>query len=180
MHTAILQKNENHSSINKPIPTGIGTFTNSNTWSRYTYGHDFTIAYPPGWNVTESNDKSTVTFMTPGFHQDDDFSRPYGNSSEVTYAIFGEHDLSDMSLKNGDQFPNDATSETMVVTNLRKIQIDGFPAVEFDYYATDITNFIQTRISVLKNNKMYRFDSIYASNLGKQLFEKIVQTIRFV
>ena len=162
------------------IPTGSGNITNPQTWSRYVYNHTFSIAYPTGWNVIVNHDLSTVIFRTKDFCQDDDFSMPYGNSNEVTYAIFGEHDTSDMNLNNGDQFPNDSTSETMVVTNLKQLKIAGYPAVEFDYYPTDNFHFLRTRISVLKDRTMYRFDATYAQDSGKKLFEQIIKTLQFV
>jgi hypothetical protein len=164
----------------QPIPTGSGKITSPQTWSRYSFNHDFTIAYPARWNVVVDKDGSTVDFMTTGFHQDDDFSMPYGNSDEVTYTIFGEHDTSDMSLKNGDQFPDDTTSEILVVTNFKHIKVAGYPAVEFDYYPTDNVHFMRTRISILKEHAMYRFDALYAQVSGKKLLEEMVQSLQFI
>ena len=163
-----------------PIPTGVGDQNDPLTWSRYTYIRDFSIAYPPYWNVVLDQDGNGVSFMTTGFHQDDDFSMPYGNSNEVVYTIFGQNDKSDMSLKNGDQFPSETTSETMVVANFKHIQVDGLSAVEFDYYPTDNVNFLRTRISLLKGNKMYRFDALYAQDAGNQLFEEMMKSLKFI
>jgi len=169
-------------SNNQPeaIPTGTGDQNNPATWSRYTYNYDFRIAYPPYWNVVLDQDGNGVSFMTTGFHQDDDFSMPYGNSNEVVYSIFGQNDTSDLKLKDGDQFPSDTTSETMVVTHLKQVRIDGFSAVEFDYYPTDNVNFLRTRIAVLKGSKMYRFTATYAQDAGKQSFEEMMQSLRFI
>lgn len=163
-----------------PIPTGIGDQNNLATWSIYTYNHDFSIAYPPYWNVILDQDGNGVSFMTAGFHQDDDFSMPYGNSNEVVYTIFGQNDTSDMKLKDGDQFPSDTTSETLVVTHLQHLPIAGIPAVEFDYYPTDNVNFLRTRVSIQKGDKMFHFNATYAQNIGKQLFEEMMQSLKFI
>lgn len=163
-----------------PIPTGAGDENNPATWSKYTYKNDFTISYPPYWNVVLDQDSNGVSFMTTGFHQDDDFSMPYGNSYDVSYTIFGQNDMSDMTLKNGVQFPSETTSETMVVTNLKHIQIDGFPAVAFDYYPTDNMNFLRSRISIFKGNKMYRFTATYSQDTNKQVFENMMQSLKFI
>lgn len=162
-----------------PIPTGAGDIQNSKTWSRYMYNNEFSLAYPTFWNVVPDKDGAGVSFMTTGFHQDDDFSMPYGNSYDVSYTIFGEHDISDMQLKNGDQFSNDITSETMVVTNMQHIKIDGYQAVAFDYYPTDNTDFLQSRISILKGKNMYRFNAIYAHDTNKKLFDEMIQSLKF-
>jgi len=173
------QKANTISSYPTPLPTGMGDINNSKTWSKYTYNQEFTLSYPPYWKVKVDQDGSTVTFTSLFFHQDNDFSIPYGGGTQITYGIFGEHDISDMSLKNGDKFQDEDTSETMVITNLTHIQIDGYPAVEFDYYPTDNIHFLQTRISILKNHTMYRFNAIYAQTSGKQLFEEILKSIQF-
>ncbi len=162
------------------IPTGSGDQNDPKTWTRYTYNHDFSMSYPPYWNVVLDQDGNGVRFMTTGFHQDDDFTMPYGNSNEVVYTIFGQNDTSDIKLQNGDQFPSDNSSETMVVKNLKYIQIDNFPAVEFDYYPTDNINFLRTRISILKGNKIYQFNAIYAQDTGKRLTEEMVQSLQFL
>lgn len=163
-----------------PIPTGAGNQNNPATWTRYTYNSEFSITYPPYWNVILDQDGNGVSFMTTGFHQDDDFSMPYGNSNEVVYTIFGQNDISDMKLKDGDEFPSDATSETMVITHLKHLQIAGFPAVEFDYYPTDNTNFLRTRIVILKGNKVYQFNATYAQDAGKQIIEEMMQSLKFI
>jgi|SRR5579885_1329783 len=163
-----------------PIPTGAGNLQETQTWSRYTYENNFRIAYPPFWQVIPDPDGNGVSFMTTGFHQDDDFSMPYGNSFDVSYSIFGEHDTSDMTLKDGDRFPSDTTSETMVVTNLKHIQVAGYPAVSYDYYPTDNTNFIRSRVSIEKNNTMYRFTATYAQDADKNLFLEMIDTLQFL
>lgn len=170
---------QNIHQISSPIPTGAGDQNNPVTWSRYTYSHNFSINYPPYWNVVLDQDGNGVSFMTTGFHQDDDFSMPYGNSDEVMYTIFGQNNVSDMSFKDGDQFPSDITSETMAVINLKQLRIDGFPAVEFDYYPTDNTNFLRTRISIQKGKGMYRFNATYATDAGKQFFEEMMNSLKF-
>src|SRR5579864_447236 len=68
-----------------PYPTGGGEMGNIHSWSLFTYNHDFRLYYPPGWVVSVAKDNSVVTFSSPQFHQDDDFSKPYGDSTQVMY-----------------------------------------------------------------------------------------------
>lgn len=161
------------------IPTGTGKISDPTSWLTYSFAHDFTIAYPPSWIVIPGKDGSGVDFQTAFFHQDDDFTMPYGDSTQVSYSSFGQTDLSDMSLQNGGQFPDDATGETDVIRNVAHVQIDGFPAIEFDYYPTDNTHFVKTRIAIQKGQRLYRFDSTYAEESGKTLFEEMVKSIHF-
>ncbi len=180
----LLSSSHNIQSVNKisistPIPTGSGTVTDPTTWSKYSFQHNFTLSYPPRWEVLPDKDGNGVEFQTPFFHQDDDFTMPYGDSTDILYSIFGQADLSDMSLQNGNQFPDNQTQETEVVTNVQHMQIDNLPAVEFDFYPTDNTHFVKTRIAIQKGKKLYRFDATYAEQSGKALFEQMVKTIHF-
>ncbi len=163
-----------------PIPTGVGNVRDSKTWSVYTYQNYFRIAYPPSWHVVPDAEGNGVSFMTSDFHQDDDFSMPYDNSYDVSYSIFGKHAIEDMQLKTGDQFPSDTTSETMVVTNLVHLFIDGYPAISFDYYPTDNVNFIHTRYIILKDNTLYRFDATYPQDANKHLFSDMIASLQFI
>lgn len=152
---------------------------NPDAWLNYSFDHEFSISYPTTWIALPNKDGTGVNLQTKFFHQDDDFTMPYGDSTNVSYSIFGQTDLSDMSFGNGDQFGNDISGETNIITNVSHIKIDGLPAIEFDYYPTDNTHFVKTRIAIQKGPKLYRFDATYAENSGKQLFEKIIQTLKF-
>ena len=162
-----------------PVPTGSGKINDPATWSLYSFAHEFTIAYPPSWVVVPDKSGDEVNFQTAFFHQDNDFTIPYGDSTDVSYSVFGQTDLSDMSFHNGDKFSDDQTQETDIVSNVVHKQINGFPAIEFDYYPTDNTHFVKTRIAIQNGQKLYRFNATYAENAGKALFERMMQSIHF-
>lgn len=168
------------SSLPIPIPTGGGDLNNPQTWSTYTFNNDFSLKYPPTWSVAVNKHVNVVNFVAPGFQQDDDFSSPYGTGGDVSYSIFGQSDVSVLSLKNGDQFPSDDNSQTMVVTHLQQVLIGHAFAVEFEYYPTDNVHFQRTLIAVQKGTHVYRFIAAYADDSGKKLFEEMVHSLTFL